>query len=156
MKSTNILMKQKQILFLISFLFINLISYGQLIMSSPDVKIEDACNPNSVYAFLTEKASKKSFQEIETLLNEEIDFAKENPKFKSECAVQHIVNCKGNANTFHMVTNSKSEELDKQLLVFFKKMSDWNIVQYNDAPVDYWFMWLIKVKKGHIYVENGN
>lgn len=124
-------------------------------MSSPDIENPDACDKNAVYAFLAEKASDKTFEEIEKLLNENIHYIKTNPKFRTSCAVQHIVNCKGEASAFHMVTGSKDSEFDKQLLDFFNQLSDWKIVDYKNEPVDYWFMWLIKVKKGVIYIENG-
>ncbi len=146
---------RKNILFFTFITFKVVTCFGQIAMSSPDIEIEDACDENLVYAFLTNKASDKTFDEIETMLNEEIPFLKNNPKFKSKCAVQHIVNCKGQANTFHMVTQSKSQEFDKQLLKFFSKLSDWKIANHKNQPVDYWFMWLIKVKKGVIYIENG-
>ena len=146
---------RKNILLFIYTAFSTIASFGQIAMSSPDIDIENACNENLVYAFLTDKASNMTFNEIERLLNEEIDFVKSNPKFKTKCAVQNIVNCKGEASTFHMVTESKSKEFDKQLLEFFNKLSDWKTANYKNQPVDYWFMWLIKVKKGVIYLENG-
>ncbi|MEO1013479.1 MAG: hypothetical protein AAFX53_19460 [Bacteroidota bacterium] len=100
-------MMTKNIFLFVSISFLAIPSFGQIIMSSPSVEITDACNKNSVYAFLTDRASFKPFDEIEKMLNREIDFVKNHPKFKSKCAIQHLVNCKGEASSFHMVTESK-------------------------------------------------
>ncbi len=132
-------------------------SLGQLIMSAEGIYPDNVCNPGNVF-FLIERRAKpvESIATIEVNLNNTITFAKDNPSFTGECAIQFAVNCNGEVGGgFHVVTKSGNETLDSDLIAFFKTIEDWKPGKKNKKKtVDSWYMWRMKITDGMIEIQN--
>ena len=147
-----------QVLF---FLLVSCYSYGQMIMSAEGVTADNVCKPNNIY-FLTglDKSVRASpVEAIETIqkrLNETISFTKNNSSFEGKPAIQFAVNCKGEiGGGFHIVTKSGNDELDKELMEFFKTVKKWNAGKISKKKtVDSWYMWRLEIKDGNITILN--
>ena len=151
----------KRIIQVIFFLSISCYSYGQMVMSVEGVIADNVCNPNNIY-FLTglNNTSKakpvESIEIIQKRLNDTISFVKDNPSFEGKPAIQFAVNCKGEiGGGFHVVTKSGDDELDKELMEFFKTVKEWNAGKINKKKtVDSWYMWRLEIKDGNITILN--
>ena len=151
----------KRIVQVIFFLSISCYSYGQMIMSAEGVIADNVCNPNTIY-FLTglNNTSKarpvESIEIIQERLNETITFARNNLAFEGKPAIQFAVNCKGEiGGGFHVVTKSGNDELDQELIEFFKTVKEWNAGKINKKKtVDSWYMWRMEIKDGKITILN--
>ncbi len=147
----------KYIFQLIFFLSMSCYSYGQMIMSAEGVITDNVCKPNNVYFLMERKASPvESIEVIQKRLNGTISFAKNNPSFEGKPAIQFAVNCKGEiGGGFHIVTKSGNDELDKELMEFFKTIKEWNAGKINKKKtVDSWYMWRLEIKDGSIIILN--
>jgi len=150
----------KRIIQVIFFLSITYCSYGQMIMSVEGVVADNVCKSNNIY-FLTglnKESRAKPIETIETIqkrLNETISFAKDNPSFEGKSTIQFAVNCKGEiGGGFHIVTKSGNDELDKELMEFFKTIKKWNAGKINKKQtVDSWYMWRLEIKDGNITIK---
>jgi len=151
----------KWIIQTVFFLTMGCYSYGQMVMSAEGITPDNVCKPNTVY-FLTglnaEVRAKpiESIEVIQKRLNETVSFAKANPSFEGKPAIQFAVNCKGEVGGgFHVVTKSGNEELDKELMEFFKTVTEWNAGKISKKKtVDSWYMWRLEIKDGNITVLN--
>ena len=151
----------KRIIQVLLFLSVGYYSYGQMIMSAEGVTADNVCTPNNIY-FLTglnKSIRARPIESIETIqkrLNEAISFAKNNPSFEGKPAIQHAVNCKGEiGGGFHIVTKSGNDELDKELMEFFKTVKEWNAGKISKKKtVDSWYMWRLEIKDGNIAIMN--
>ena len=147
----------KHLLLFLIFLVISVSSIGQMIMSAEGVKPDNACNPDYVY-FLMERRARpvESIDSIEIRLNETITFAKDNPDFTGNCAIQFVVNCNGQVGGgFHVVTKSGNDKLESDLIEFFKTIEDWKAGKKNKKKtVDSWYMWRLEIKNGMIDIQN--
>jgi hypothetical protein len=146
----------KKLIYIFLICFINAPSFGQMIMSAGGVNPENVCKPNTVY-FLMENKPKpiESYDSIEFKINRSIQFLKDNPTFEGKPAIQFAVNCKGQiGGGFHVVTKSGNDNLDKELIEFFKTVNDWKPGQIKKKPVDSWFMWRLEIKSGQILILN--
>ena len=144
-------------IFQIAFFFlIGSQAFGQMILKVPGVTAEKACNPDSVYFLMTDKSHPA--EKIDTLkarINKKISFAKENPTFKANVAIQCCVNCKGEmGGGLHIVDKSGNEALDKELLAFFKTVKKWNVGKFKGKAVDCWYMWRVEIANGYINITN--
>jgi len=132
-----------------------------MIMSAEGVIADNVCNPNTIY-FLTglNNTSKarpvESIEIIQERLNETITFARNNLAFEGKPAIQFAVNCKGEiGGGFHVVTKSGNDELDQELIEFFKTVKEWNAGKINKKKtVDSWYMWRMEIKDGKITILN--
>ena len=89
-----------------------------------------------------------SEEEMADQLNEELQFLKENPDFKGEGMMSIIVNCEGEAVKISVDNESKSPELDAQILAIFKTFTSWEPGTYNSKPVDSVQLFSYRVKDG--------
>lgn len=141
---------------IIILIFISFPSLGQMVMSVDGIKAENVCKQNYVYFLMTDKP--KPIELIDTIeyrINQSINFVKENPSFESKPAVQLAINCKGEiGGGFHIVTKSGSEELDKELIEFFKTVTVWKSGKIKKESVDSWYMWRMEIKNGYIDILN--
>jgi len=147
----------KKIFYLAFFLLLGISSFGQMIMSAEGIYPENVCKPNTVYFLMSNKARPiESIDTIEIRLNNVVKFAKENPDFEAKPAIQLAINCKGEiGGGFHVVTKSGNEELDKELIEFFKTIKDWKAGKKNKRKtVDSWYMWRLEIKNGEIDILN--
>lgn len=141
---------------LIVLFLLSLNSFGQMIMSADGVNPENVCKPGEVY-FLMEKKAKpiESMDSIKVKINREVKFAEQNPTFESNISIQFAVNCKGEVGGgFHIVKKSGNENLDNELIEFFKTIKLWNPGKIKKKDVDSWYMWRIEIKNGTITLNN--
>ncbi len=147
---------KKLFLFTIS-LVIGIQSYGQMLMSTKGVNPDNVCKSNQVYFLMQRKAQPlEPMDSIENRLNEIVNFAKANPGFEAKCAIQLAVNCKGEiGGGFHVVTKSGNEDLDNELIKFFKTVKNWKAGRKNKKKtVDSWYMWRLEIKNSYINILN--
>lgn len=128
-----------------------------MIMSAKGVNPDNVCNANSVYFLMERKARPiEPVDSIEMRINKVVLFAKNNPSFEGKSSIQFAVNCNGEiGGGFHLVTKSGNEDLDKELIEFFKTVKDWKAGKKNKRKtVDSWFMWRLEIKNGIIDIKN--
>lgn len=131
-------------------------SFGQMVMTAEGVNPENICKPNTVYFLMENKARPiEPIDSIQIKLNEAVKFAKENPSFESKSSIQFAVNCNGEiGGGFHVVTKSGNEDLDNELINFFKTIKDWKAGKIKKKSVDSWYMWRLEIKNGNITILN--
>ncbi|MFM9984679.1 MAG: energy transducer TonB [Flavobacteriales bacterium] len=144
----------KNILLQIVFVLISVIGNAQFIAKA-EIKedIEGLCDKDNVYALLpfagqVEASCGLSDLDIQNKLNEEVQFLKDNPKFKGKGMVQIIVNCKGEVVSCKMDNKTKDPELDKQILDVFKKLVNWKAGTLDGKAVDSVLLFSFEIKKG--------
>ena len=151
----------KRIIVVIFLLSMTCYSYSQMIMSAEGVVADNVCKPNNIY-FLTGLNKESRAKPVEAIaiiqkrLNEAISFARDNLSFEGKSAIQFAVNCKGEiGGGFHIVTKSGNDELDKELMEFFKTVKEWTAGKINKKKtVDSWYMWRLEIKDGNITILN--
>jgi hypothetical protein len=146
----------KKIFQLTMLSLISIPSFGQMVMSPEGITAENACNPNTVYFLMESKARPvESIDSIQVKLNQIVKFAKANPTFEGKAAIQFAVNCNGGVGGgFHVVTKSGNDELDKELIAFFKSIETWTPGKIKKKTVDSWYMWRLEIKNGNIIILN--
>lgn len=118
--------------------------------------IEGICNRKAVYALFPgldgheEAISPITKEEILKRLNSEIDFLKNNPKYKDKGMIGLIINCKGEVVDCEMDINTQSPELDKQIEEVFNSLGAWNPGRLFGKEVDSTVLFSFKIKKGVI------
>lgn len=125
-------------------------------MSAEGVNTDNVCKPNNVY-FLMEKRARpvEPIDSIEMKLNSTVSFAKQNPSFDSKVSIQFAVNCNGEiGGGFHVVTKSGNDNLDNELMEFFKTIKSWKAGMIKKKTVDSWYMWRLEIKDGYIDITN--
>ncbi len=56
---------------------------------------------------------------------------------------------------FHVVTKSGNEDLDNELIKFFKTVKNWKAGRKNKKKtVDSWYMWRLEIKNSYINILN--
>jgi hypothetical protein len=145
----------KKIIQLVIIFMINLNSFGQMIMSAEGVNPDNVCKQNEVYFLMENRARPtESIDSIEIRLNNIIKYAKENPSFESKPAIQFAVNCNGEiGGGFHVVTKSGNDNLDEELIEFFKTIKSWKAGKIKKKTVDSWYMWRLEIKNGYIDIN---
>lgn len=118
--------------------------------------IEGICDNDKVYAlysgFTGQEVPKCSIsvKEMQTILNEKLQFLKDNPSFKGNGQVGVIINCEGEALNWNTSLSTKNETLDKELLEIFEQFSNWNAGRLNNETVDSFTLIRFEIKKGKI------
>ena len=127
-----------------------------MIMTAEGIKADNVCRSNSIYFLMERKARPvQAMDSIELRLNQTIMYAKENPAFESKPAIQFAVNCKGEVGGgFHMVTKSGNDDLDAELISFFKDINGWQPGFIRKKAVDSWYMWRLEIRNGYIDIVN--
>ena len=147
----------KRLLQITILCMISIQSFGQMIMSAEGINPDNVCKPGSVY-FLMQRRAKpvEPIDSIEVRLNKIVSFARENPSFAAEPSLQFAVSCHGEVGGgFHIVTESGNEELDDELISFFKTIEEWKPGKKNKRKaVDSWYMWRLEIKDGFIDILN--
>ena len=144
----------KKLIQLTILLMISINSFGQMVMTAKGVHPDNVCNPNEVYFLMESKARPLEPRDsIQIKLNENIKFVKENPNFVANPAIQLAVNCNGEiGGGFHVVTKSGNEDLDNDLIKFFKTITNWKPGKIKKKSVDSWYMWRLEIKNGNITI----
>ena len=146
----------KRIIFGILITFFSINASAQFV-AKMEVKepIEGICNEKEVYALLPFDGQEKAIcpvseNDILKRLNSEVQFLKDNPKFKGKGMIGLIINCKGEVVQCKMDNKTKSAELDKQIEEVFNSLGEWKAGQLNGKKVDSSVLYSFKIKKGKI------
>ena len=147
-------MKMKQTLTLL-FLLIAAAVNAQFV-ATMEIKepIEGICDDKKVYALFSmfnnqkQALCPKSKPEILALLNSNIQFVKDNPKYPVTGMIGLIINCKGEVVQCKMDNKTKSEELDRQIEAVFSSLGEWKPGKLNGKKVDSSRLFSFTIKKG--------
>lgn len=120
--------------------------------------IEGICNEKEVYALLPFDGQEKAISpiaasDIQKRLNSEVQFLKENPKYKGKGMIGLIINCNGEVVQCKMDIKTKSEELDTQIEAVFDSLGEWKAGKLNGQKVDSSVLYSFKIKKGKIVFD---
>lgn len=147
----------KKLLFIITILTSS-ISQAQLVAKvEMKEKVEGICDYDNVYGLYNgwdgqvEPKCSVSKEEMQTQLNQ-VQFLKDNPKFKGKGMVGVYINCKGEAIGWRIsVTTNK--ELDQQLLAVFQSFNNWTVGTFNGKNVDCSELISYRIKKGILTIN---
>jgi hypothetical protein len=147
----------KKILIVATLIQLSLYSYGQLV-ARVEIKenIDGVCDIKNVYTLLPMFGDQKEAicsvpdSAIEEMLNKEVDFIKDNPKYNDKGMVNITINCKGEVVQCKTDNKSKSAVLDEQILNVFKKLTSWKAGKLNGIEVDSMRLFSFEIKKGKI------
>jgi hypothetical protein len=133
---------------------------GQIISKySMTETIDGICNQNEVYGLFdgsdgqVEAKCSLTTKQIETLLNEKVDFLVKNPNYKDKGQIGCFINCKGTVVEWDISVKSKDADLDRQILEIFKSLSNWTAGTLNGKNVDSRLLFKYKIKKGHLTLD---
>ena len=118
--------------------------------------IEGLCDVNEVYALMPyfDKTQIKavcpfSEEEIVKKLNSEVQYLKDNPKYKGKGMVNLVINCKGELVQCKINdAKEKTKELDEQIVAVFISLGVWQTGSINGKDVDSSDHFTFKIKKG--------
>lgn len=137
--------------------FIGLTASAQFV-AKMEVKedIPGICDKNEVYALFPsfdgqdEAICPISKEDILKRLNSELQFLKDNPKYKDKGMIGLVINCKGEIVKCKMDNKTKSAELDNQIEAVFNSLGEWKSGKLNGKDVDSSKLFSFKIKKGVI------
>lgn len=92
----------------------------------------------------------KTNLEIAQELNEKVLFLKDKPDYEDTGMVNLIINCKGNLVKCDIDNETKSPELDKQIVAVFSELKNWTAGKVNNNSVDTVVMYRFTIKNGKI------
>jgi hypothetical protein len=119
--------------------------------------IEGICDANEVYALFPSMSGQEKAvcpltkDEILKRLNSEIQFLKDNQKYKDKGMIGLVINCNGTVVKCKMDNETKSRDLDKQIESVFNSLGDWKPGKLNGKQVDSSRLFSFKIKRGIIY-----
>ncbi len=150
----------KNLIILTCILLSNLNGYTQLIAELQlDEPVEGICNMKHIYSLFPmfegqeEAICPITKEQILVRLNSEIQFLKENPKFKSKGMIDLLINCKGEVVQCKMDTKTKDKNLDKQIEAIFNTLGEWKAGKLDGQSVDSSLLYSFKIKKGKVTFE---
>lgn len=147
-------------LFSILFLTLFSVQFSQAqLVAKAQLKepIEGICDANEAYAlmgFMDDQTDAKcpvAESEIQSRLNADVPFLKENPKFKAKGVMNVYVNCKG--EVVKVTPDTGNDELDAQIIKVFEGLGEWKAGKLNDKAVDSVTLYSFKIKKGQLILE---
>lgn len=121
--------------------------------------VEGICNMKHIYSLFPmfegqiEAVCPVTKEQILTRLNSEIQFLKDNPKYKTKGMIGLLINCKGEVVQSEMDTKTKSKELDKQIEALFNSLGEWKAGKLDGQSVDSSRLYSFKIKKGKVFFE---
>lgn len=122
-------------------------------------KIEGICNQEEVYSLYggfegqIEPKCSLSKKQMEEILNEKLQFLKDNLNYKSKGMVGVYINCEGKALEWDISVKTKSAELDQQILEIFKTFNEWTSGKLNGKEVDTRELFSYEIKKGILKIN---
>lgn len=110
------------------------------------------------YYFIVEEMPKPkvSLTQMETLLKENVHFSEKELNANGKLAFQCLVNCKGKAGDFQIIScPSEMSSVCNQILEVFKKnLTEWEAGMQNKQKVDVLLRIVINIDKGKIKISN--
>lgn len=150
----------KKILLLLTLTVPFLTSHSQLVARAEiKEKIDGICDIKNVYTLFpmfgdqVEAVCSVADSTVERRLNEEVAFLKDKPKYSDKGMVSIIINCKGEVVQCKIDNETKSPELDQQVVDIFKTLTSWKAGKLNGKEVDSLRLWSFEVKKGKISLK---
>lgn len=134
------------------------LSVSAQLVAKMEVKedIPGICDKDEVYALFSSFEGQDnaippiSKDDILKRLNSEIQFLKDNPKYKDKGMMGLLINCKGEVIKCKMDNKTKNPELDQQIEEVFNSLGDWKAGKFNGKQVDSSELFSFKIKKGVI------
>lgn len=140
-------------------LLISLMGHSQLIVT---VQLEEPvagmCG-ETMYALFSgfdhqqQPTCHQSKSQLVSLMNEQIEYLKTNPKAKGKGVMSIFINCRGEKIQVSSGLKDKNSELSKQIESFLRENGEWTPGIYNGQKVDCSELISIKIKKGVIYLD---
>ncbi|MCJ8290427.1 MAG: hypothetical protein HRT58_12240 [Crocinitomicaceae bacterium] len=150
----------KKTLITFGLMLIALTARTQLIATvQMDETVEGICNHDEVFSLYSgwegqvEPKCSLNKEEMEAILNETLQFLKDNPKFKSKGMVGVFINCEGIALKWEVSVKSKKSELDEQIIKVFETFNDWESGTLNGKAVDSHELFSYQIKKGTLTIN---
>ncbi len=150
---------KKTIVFLFSLFAVHAASAQFVARMQVKDALPGACDSTNVYALFSgfdgqvKPVPELTKKQIEDLLNKEVKFLQENPKFKGEMMINCIINCSGEMIRCEVDNKSGNDELDQQILAVFKKLTKWTPGLLNGQAVDAVELFTVEIKKGKITIS---
>lgn len=89
-------------------------------------------------------------EEILIRLNSEVQFLKDNPKYKDKGMIGLIINCNGEIIQCEMDNETRTPELDRQIEAVFNSLGIWKSGKLDGKNVDSSILFSFTIKKGVI------
>lgn len=157
-RAKNYIMK-KTFLFIVLFLLTFTTKAQFLATVQMTDTLEGICDHDRVFALFdsfdgqeTPKCS-VSKKEMEKILNKDLQFLKDNPKFKGKGMVGVFINCEGLVVEWDISNKTKSSKLDEEILEIFKTMNDWTVGKLDGEEVDTHDLISYEIKKGVLKIN---
>lgn len=122
-----------------------------------DEPIDGVCDNSNVLAILpldnngqVEAQPPKTEEELTKDLNSKVSFLKDKPDYEDEGMVSLIINCKGEMVRCEIDNETKSPELDSQIVAVFSELKKWTAGKLHDKSVDTIVLYSFKIKNGKI------
>lgn len=150
----------KKTLLLLILLITGLTTQAQFIATvQMDEEVEGICDHDKVYALFAgfdgqvpAKCS-VSKNEMEQLLNEQLQFLKDNPKFRGKGMVGVYINCEGETLQWSVSVKTGNADLDKEILEIFQSFSQWEAGTLDGELVDTHELFSYEIKKGILKIN---
>jgi hypothetical protein len=147
----------KKIISIVLFVQMSVCSFSQFVARA-DIKenIDGICDKKNVYALLPmfkeQKLAVCSVKDaaIEQMLNDSVQFTKDNPNYNDKGMVSIIINCKGEVIQCKIDNKTQSPVLDDQIVNVFKLLITWQAGKLNGKKVDSIRLWSFEIKDGKI------
>lgn len=145
---------------ILTLLLVGFTAKAQLIATvQMDETVEGICNQDEVYALYDgfdgqiEPKCSLSKKDMENLLNENLQFLKDNPKFKSKGMVGVYINCEGMPLQWDISVKTKKSDLDAEILKLFQTCEDWTPGTLDSKAVDTRELISYEIKKGVLKIN---
>ncbi len=122
--------------------------------------IEGVCDNSNVISIFTfpgngqvKAKAPKTNEEITLELNSKVSFLQDKPDYEDKGMVNLIINCNGELVRCNISIETKSTELDNQIVAVFAEMKMWTAGKLNDDFVDTTVLYSFTIKNGEIILS---
>ena len=122
--------------------------------------IKGVCDNDNVIAILPfpgngqiKAQAPMSKEEIMEELNSKVSFLKDKPDYEDKGMVSLIVNCKGELVICKIDNETKSPELDIQIVAVFSELKVWKAGKINNKSVDTLVLYSFTINNGKIFLN---
>lgn len=150
----------KKVFILLLILGVNTTVYSQFVATiEMKEEVEGVCNQNEVFVLfgmLPDQEDAKCPIGKEALLlklNNETEYLKNYPKYKSKGSVDVLVNCKSEVVQVKVDFKNLDKKLESQLEDIFRNLGAWEAGKLNGKEVDSKTLFSFKIKKGKIFYD---
>lgn len=143
---------------IIALVLFTVLSFGSKAQLIAKVEMKDSingiCNQDEVYALYEgfdgqiEPKCSLSKEEMQEIINNKLQYLKDNPKYKGKGMLGVYINCEGTALQWGISVTTKSAELDEQILEIFRTFNNWEAGSLNGEAVDTRELFIYEITKG--------